>query len=232
MMKLQIQTRNLVKQFGRQKALAGVSLELEAGQVTVLLGHNGAGKSTLISLLSTLARPTAGDIVWEPAPKSPRAEIGLLAHEAMVYGELTAEENLRFWGTLYDVDDLPRRAAALLDEVGLDARARARPARTFSRGMLQRLALARALLPEPGVLLLDEPFTGLDRGGTAALTRVLSREKVAGRLILVATHDLEAVAGICDHLVVLRSGKVALDERQAEPFSLAELRQRYDALSA
>ncbi len=229
---MKLRVRNLVKQFGRHKALSGVSLELDAGDVTVLLGHNGAGKSTLISVLSTLARPTAGEIVWEPAPRSSRAEIGLLAHEAMVYGELTAEENLRFWGTLYDVADLSARATALLDEVGLDARARGRPARTFSRGMLQRLALARALLPEPRVLLLDEPFTGLDRGGTAALSRVLAREKQAGRLILVATHDLEAVAGVCDHLVVLRGGKVALDERQDEPFSLPELRRRYDALSA
>ncbi|HKA88774.1 MAG TPA: ABC transporter ATP-binding protein [Haliangiales bacterium] len=223
-----IHVRNLVKQFGRQRALAGVSLDLEPGRTTALLGHNGAGKSTLIGLLSTLVRPTAGEIVWEPAPRSPRAEIGLLAHEAMVYAELTAEENLRFWGTLYDVDGLPARAAALLDDVGLDGQARGRPARTFSRGMLQRLALARALLPRPRVLLLDEPFTGLDREGTAALARVLAREKQAGRTILVATHDLEAVAGACDHLVVLRAGRVALDERQDALFSLAELRRKYD----
>jgi heme exporter protein A len=229
---MKIAVRNLVKQYGRQRALAGVSLELDAGQVTALLGHNGAGKSTLIGLLSTLARPTSGEIVWQPRQASPRRAIGLLAHEAMVYGELTAEENLRFWGTLYDVADLPRRAAALLDEVGLDARARVRPARTFSRGMLQRLALARALLPEPAVLLLDEPFTGLDRDGTAALARVLAREKAAGRAILVATHDLEAVAGLCDHVVVLRAGKVAVDERGAQPFTLPELRGRYDAAPA
>jgi heme exporter protein A len=226
---MNIQVTGLVKQYGRQKALAGVSLELRSGGVSVLLGHNGAGKSTLIGILSTLVRPTAGKISWNPAPALPRAEIGVVAHEAMVYGELTAEENLHFWGALHDVADLGRRSSALLDEVGLDDRARKRTARTFSRGMLQRLALARALLADPRVLLFDEPFTGLDRDGAATLSRVLRREKERGRLILVATHDLEAVAGICDHLVVLLNGKVVLDELSAGAFSLAELKSRYEA---
>jgi len=228
---MNIQVTGLVKQYGRQKALAGVSLELHTGGGCVLLGHNGAGKSTLIGILSTLIRPTAGQISWNPAPALPRAEIGVLAHEAMVYGELTAEENLHFWGALHDVADLHRRSVVLLDEVGLDEQARKRTARTFSRGMLQRLALARALLPDPQVLLFDEPFTGLDRDGAATLSRVLRREKERGRLLLVATHDLEAVAGICDHMVVLRNGKVVLDERSAGAFSREELKYRYEAAS-
>jgi len=224
-----IRVSRLAKHYGRQRALAGVSLELRAGGVTVLLGHNGAGKSTLIGILSTLIRPTAGEVRWDPVPALPRAEIGVLAHEAMVYGELTAVENLHFWGALHDVADLDRKTVALLDEVGLDDKARSRPARTFSRGMLQRLALARALLPDPKVLLLDEPFTGLDREGAASLSRVLRREKERGRTLLVATHDLEAVAGVGDHMVVLRNGKVALDELAAGAFSHEELRRRYEA---
>jgi ABC-type multidrug transport system ATPase subunit len=220
----------LTKLFGRHRALSSVSLELRAGELCALLGPNGAGKSTLVGILSTLVRPTSGDVKYgangELAPRDVRAAIGVLAHESLVYGELTAVENLTFWGTLYDVRSLDRRAEMLLDEVGLDAAARVRPARTYSRGMLQRLALARALLHEPRLLLLDEPFTGLDREGSAALARTLASAKKDGRIVLVVTHDLEAIAGLCDHVVVLRRGKVSLDERRAEPYSYTELKER------
>ena len=224
-----VELSGVKKAYGAKVVLDGIDLAIEKGERIALVGHNGAGKSTLIGILSTLIRPSSGSITWSPAPALPRAEIGVLAHEAMVYGELTAEENLHFWGSLHDVADLDRRSSALLDEVGLDERARKRTARTFSRGMMQRLALARALLADPRVLLFDEPFTGLDRDGAATLSRVLRREKERGRLILVATHDLEAVAGICDHLVVLRNGKIVLDELSAGAFSLAELKSRYEA---
>ena len=153
----------------------GVSLELPRGSMCALLGHNGAGKTTLLGILSTLVRPSDGTrratarggaaIDGEEV----RREIGMLAHASLCYGELTARENLELFAGLYDVDGSAAAIDAMLDRVGLEPRARDRAARTYSRGMLQRLALARALLTKPSLLLLDEPFTGLDRGGALAL---------------------------------------------------------------
>jgi ABC-type multidrug transport system ATPase subunit len=213
-----ITVRKVSKRFGTHRALGDVDLKLRAGRVCALLGPNGAGKSTLLGILSTLVRPTRGTVVYgaggrEDAGDGPalRRAIGVLAHESLVYGELTAVENLRLYGTLYGVADLDQRIGARLDEVGLETRARTRPARTYSRGMTQRLALARALLHDPAILLLDEPFTGLDRGGAAALTRTIGRARTDGRIVLVVTHDFEALAGVCDQVAVLRRGKLAVD---------------------
>ena len=223
-----VRVEGISKIYGRHRALGGVSLELRAGELTALMGPNGAGKSTLIGILSSLVRPSGGRIrVGDlTEPRAVRAAIGVLAHEPLVYPELTATENLRFWAGLYDVPDAANRARTLLGSVGLDEAAWSRPARTYSRGMLQRLSLARALLSDPEVLLFDEPFTGLDRAGGAALAGALARAKVDGRVVLVATHDLEAIDGLADHAVILRAGKVALDERQDRPFSRDELRER------
>src|SRR5262249_23207954 len=147
-----------------------VSLELRAGSMCALLGHNGAGKTTLLGVVSTLVRPSTGKVVYrtsagEVTGEAVRKEIGLLAHASLCYGELTAVENLELVAGLYGVDGSAGAIAGVLDRVGLEPRARTREARTYSRGMVQRLALARALLTRPSLLLLDEPFTGLDRGG-------------------------------------------------------------------
>jgi heme exporter protein A len=228
-----IRVEKVTKTYGRQRALHAVTLELRAGGMCALLGPNGAGKSTLIGVLSTLVRPEAGKVVYgdgKLAARDVRARIGMLAHESFVYGELDAIENLEFWGRLYEVADAPARAPALLDEVGLDAVARRRPVRTYSRGMLQRVALARALLAAPQVLLLDEPFTGLDRAGAAALAKAIAGARERGCVLVCATHDLEAIAGLTDQIVVLKAGKVALDERGERPFGLDELKQRYLSL--
>jgi heme exporter protein A len=227
------------KVFGRQRALSGVSFRLQPGRLAALVGPNGAGKSTLVGILSTLVRPTSGKVHYQPpagaaelsAPQI-RASIGLLAHESLVYSELDAVENLLFYASLYSIAEPAGRVAALLDEVGLEPAARRRPAKTYSRGMLQRLALARALLADPGLLLLDEPFTGLDRGGVAALHESLARTRRAGKIVLCVTHDFDAVADLCDHLLVLRGGKIVLDELREAPFSAAELRDRYAAQSS
>jgi len=220
---MNLRVEDVTKAYGRQRALAGVSLELRPGRLTALLGHNGAGKSTLIGVLSTLIRPTAGRIVGEPG----RGKVGVLAHDSFVYGDLDAEENLTFYAKLYDVADPVGRVRTLLDEVGLDESARRRPVKTYSRGMLQRVSLARALIGSPALLLLDEPFTGLDRTGARALAHALVKARDDGRLVLVATHDLEAIADLCHHVVVLSRGKVALDREQEQPFTLAELREHY-----
>ena len=223
-----VRVEGVSKTFGRQRALGGVTIDLVAGRITALMGPNGAGKSTLIGILSTLVRPSGGRVrVGDLAePRAVRRAIGVLAHEPLVYPELTATENLRFWAGLYDVPDGAAKARALLDHVGLDEGARGRPARTYSRGMLQRLSLARALLSDPQVLLFDEPFTGLDRAGAASLVTALARAKAERRVVLVATHDMDAVDGLADHLLILRAGKVAIDERRDAPFSGAELRER------
>jgi heme exporter protein A len=141
-------------------------------------------------------------------------------------------ENLAFYGRLYDVPNASARATELLDEVGLDVDARLRPAGTYSRGMTQRLALARALLHDPQVLLLDEPFTGLDRKGAEALSRTLVGAKERGCLVLVVTHDLESIGDVTDHVVVLRRGKlVHEDSRESRDdsagFSYQELKEIY-----
>jgi heme exporter protein A len=214
-----IRTTKLVKRYGTHRALAGVDLTLEAGRACAVLGHNGAGKTTLLGILSTLVRQTSGEVTYQaggariPAGDRLRREIGLLAHATLCYGELTAVENLEFFAGLYGVTGAAARIAELLDQVGLDAKARHRAARTYSRGMWQRLALARALLAKPSVVLLDEPFTGLDRGGAIALGRRLAEVKASGAIVVVVTHDLEAIAGITDHVAVLRGGKLVHEQR-------------------
>jgi heme exporter protein A len=219
----------VAKRFGSERALAGVTLELRAGSMTALLGHNGAGKTTLLGLLSTLVRPSTGSISYKAAGKDVtgedvRREIGMLAHASLCYGELTAIENLELFAGLYDITnaDIP----ALLDQVGLDDRARKRTANTYSRGMIQRLALARALLTRPSLLLLDEPFTGLDREGALALGEQLGAIKAQGTIVVVVTHDLEAIAGRADHVAILRRGSLVFEER-GDAYSYEALKDIY-----
>lgn len=225
--------RGLTKRYGHHRVLAGINLELRGGSLCALLGPNGAGKSTLLGIVSSLVRPTSGEVVYraghaEIAPDSRlRRLIGVLAHDSFLYGELDAEENLRLYARLFAVEDAERRAAALLDEVNLDGEARRRPVRTYSRGMVQRVALARALLHEPSLLLLDEPFTGLDRSGAAALGRTLAGAVRRGRVVLVVTHDLESLSGVADHVAVLRRGRLEHDSRQEGGYSYAELKELY-----
>ena len=233
-----VRVKALTKRYGQHRALAGVDLTLAAGSMCALLGPNGAGKSTLLGILSTLVRPSDGEVVFEaagePAARGDglRRQIGVLAHEAFLYAGLSGTENLRFYGQLYGVADAEARGAQLLDEVGLDAEARKRPAGGYSRGMIQRLALARALLHDPQVLLLDEPFTGLDRRGAEALAGTLAAARRDGRLVVVVTHDFESIEGVTDHVAVLRRGKLVFEDRR-EPgdsssgFSYAELKEIY-----
>jgi len=210
-----VELRGLAKRYGSERALAGVSLELRAGSMCALLGHNGAGKSTLLGIVSTLVRASAGEVRYASAGKpvagaDVRREIGLLAHASLCYGELSAVENLELFAGLYGI---AVDARALLDRVGLDERARTRTVRTYSRGMVQRLALARALLAEPSLVLLDEPFTGLDRVGALALGEQLGELRASGAIVVVVTHDLEAIANRADHVAILRRGQLAFEDR-------------------
>ncbi len=205
------------RHYGRRRALTRVSLACRSGEVLGLLGPNGAGKSTLLSILATLLTPSAGGVRYgqqtaRQAGPSLRARLGFLSHDLHLYPELTARENLEFFGRLYGLDAMRDRVAAALARAGLAGRSDDAVA-GFSRGMRQRLALERALLHEPRLVLLDEPFTGLDDGSVGALVARLKDQRVSGRIVVVVTHDLDVAEALLDRVAVLKEGRlVALDE--------------------
>ncbi len=195
---LAVRARGVTHHYGRQRALADVDLEVAAGDAWVLLGPNGAGKSTLLRLLAGLSAPTRGEIALFGAPlrgddPGARARIGWLGHETGLYARLTAAENLVFQARLHGLADPRDRAAAALASVGL-THAADRQTGGFSRGMRQRLALARVLLHDPSLVLLDEPYTGLDPGGETVLDGFLDRLREAGRTVILVTHRLDKAA--------------------------------------
>jgi heme exporter protein A len=217
--------------FGRRRALNRVSLRCEAGEIVALLGPNGAGKSTLLSITATLIEPTSGtvrygDYAARAAGAALRARIGLLGHDLYIYPELSAAENLHFFARVYRLSDVAPRVESALDRAGLLHR-RDDPVSGFSRGMRQRLALERALLHEPRLVLLDEPFTGLDDAATGALGARLAGLRQAGCIVLVTTHDLETIEPIVDRAVMLQNGRLVPIEPGA-----GSLRDRYRRLCA
>jgi heme exporter protein A len=202
---------NVSRHFGRRKALSQVEFSCGAGEIVGLLGPNGAGKSTLLSILATLLAPSTGKVEYgarTSADAGPelRARIGLLAHDLFLYPELTARENLTFFGQLYGLDDVNGRVERALEAAGLGTRADDQVS-GFSRGMRQRVALERALLHEPRLILLDEPFTGLDQASTERLVERLRERQQAGCLLIVATHDLDIVDGLLSRAVFLKNGR-------------------------
>lgn len=207
-----IQIKGLVKQYGLNPVLRGVNLHVLPGSFVTLVGPNGAGKSTLMRIVATLLKPTAGEVKiggWTMPRFSGkvRQHIGLVSHQTMLYGDLTAAENLLFFAKLYQLDSRDERVAVALKRVGLAARQRD-AVRTFSRGMMQRLTIARATLHEPDVLLLDEPYTGLDQDASALLDNLLRHESENGRTILMITHDLVHGLNLCDRIAILNQGKI------------------------
>lgn len=216
----QIALRDVSRAFGRTFALHRITLTLREGSVSALVGDNGAGKSTLLNLLATLDQPTAGSLVYDDLSAQAfgahrRHRIGLVGHETMLYGELTARENLAFFAAFYGLSEPDSRIQSWLRRVGLEDDAD-RPVKTFSRGMKQRLALARALLHAPQLVLLDEPATGLDQRGRELLMSLLEELRAAGRIVVLVTHDLSLVDAVADHIVVLRRGRLVLDSPRAE----------------
>jgi heme exporter protein A len=197
------------RNFGRRRALNRVSLRCEAGEIVALLGANGAGKSTLLSIAATLLEPSSGRVSYgdHAASADLRGRIGLLAHDLYVYPELSALENLTFFANLHGMAARAARVDAALERAQLTER-RNDPVFGYSRGMRQRLALERALLHDPRLVLLDEPFTGLDDASTAALVRRLEELREKGCIVLLATHDLEVIEGIISRAVLLRDGKL------------------------
>ncbi len=221
-----IELECLTHRYGSRRALDGLDLSVPWDQRVAVLGPNGAGKTTLLRILATLVRPTAGRAIIGglalPAQAAAvRRHVGLLAHQTFLYDELTARENLVFYGRLYGLKDPGRRADALLDRVGLADRANAR-ARTLSRGLQQRLALARAIVHDPPILLLDEPDTGLDVAGASLLDQLMVDDGGQPRTVLLTTHNLARALELANRIVVLVRGKLTLD-RPADETSTAEL---------
>lgn len=204
---------NLSRHFERRHALSQVSLECGAGDIVGLLGHNGAGKSTLLAIVATLLRPSSGEVRYgnttgDEATPALRARIGFLAHELQLYPELSAGENLRFFGRLYGVKDVEAAVASGLERAGLAERSN-EAVSSFSRGMRQRLALERTLLHDPRLVLLDEPFTGLDAQATRAVVQRLHHLAHHGRIVVLATHDLDLAAEVVTRAAILRRGRLA-----------------------
>lgn len=228
-----IDAQGLERRFGALVALSGVNLSVAAGELLLIVGPNGAGKSTLLRILAGLASPTRGrvrvgelDLHADPAG---RGAIGFLSHQTLVYDDLTARENLRFAAALHGLDGAEARVQRALDAVGLTDRADVR-AGTFSRGMSQRLAIARATLHGPPVLLLDEPFTGLDTPAADALRQRLVAEREQGRTLVCVTHEPAEVWEIATRVVVLRNGRIVLDTPR--PAELTAFRATYAGLLA
>jgi heme exporter protein A len=204
------------KWFGGHPAVRGIDLRLEPGQFLTVFGPNGAGKTTLLRLLSGALRPTRGEvrIGGEPMDRDDpdwRARIGVLSHQTFLYGQLTAAENLRLYGRLYEIPELPARMEEGLRRVGLWDRRDDR-VRTFSRGMQQRLALARTLLHAPTIVLLDEPYTGLDPHAAAMLRDVLEHLRDGTRAVMMVTHNLSQGLDLADRVAVQVDGRWVSDE--------------------
>lgn len=211
-----IEARDLVRDFGPVRAVDGVDLRVRAGEVLVLFGPNGAGKTSLLRLLGGDLRPTRGTVLFGGEPlrwgdAGWRRRVGMLSHRGFLYGHLTAEENLRFYGALYGLRDLSTRVPERLAEVGLSPVA-SRRVRGFSRGMRQRLAVARTLLHDPSIVLLDEPYTGLDPHAARLLGGILRTLRNGRRTVLLVTHHLREGLELADRVMVMAGGRVALDE--------------------
>jgi len=223
---VRVELADVSRHFGRRRAVSHVSLTAQAGEIVGLLGPNGAGKSTLIAILATLVAPTSGAVLYggrraaaEDAAAI-RGRIGLLAHELHLYPELSARQNLEFFGRLYGLD-IAAVVPAALDAAGLTDRADD-AVQTFSRGMRQRLALERSLLHTPRLMLLDEPFTGLDDAAAQVVGDRLRRRAADGAIVVVATHDLDLADGLVTRVAVVRNGRLISDAPAA-----GGIRQQY-----
>jgi heme exporter protein A len=223
-----VRLHDVSRHYGRRRALSHVTLTARSGDILGLLGPNGAGKSTLIGILATLAAPTSGDVRFGDAPAANlgaalRRRIGLLAHELHLYPELSARQNLQFFAELYGLKPVSVVNPAL-ERAGLSDRADD-TVNGFSRGMRQRLALERALLHDPRLVLFDEPFTGLDDAAVSVVSARLKALAATGSIVILATHDLDLADGLVTRVAVIKGGRVVCDEPAP-----AGLRARYRTL--
>ena len=223
-----ISIRQLTKTYGRFRALHRVDMEVAPGSFLALFGPNGAGKSTLLGIIAGLVRPSRGQVLLDgdeitgDRDESLGERIGALSYQTYLYDELTVRENLRFYGKLYGIKNSEERIEELLRTVGMDARAGS-PVRTLSRGMRQRVALARALLHDPDVLLLDEPYSGLDQDALVMLKTILTARN---KTILLVTHDLARGLESADRVAILNRGRLVF-EAGTRDLSRVDFEQAY-----
>lgn len=215
-----IEVRGLVKRFGLKTVLRSLNFRVQPGEFVALLGPNGAGKTTFLRILASLSRPALGEVRIAgyrlPAQAAAvRQILGVVSHQPLLYGDLTAEENLLFFGRLYGVVDLAQRIPEVLELVGLAARRRDL-VRTFSRGMQQRLAIGRAVLHDPEVMLFDEPHTGLDQDACVMLDRVLQEVAARGRTVVMTSHDLARAADLASRFDILSRGQIVASANRTE----------------
>ena len=223
---LVIEVRKLIKRFGLKTVLRGLEFRVQPGEFVALLGPNGAGKTTFLRILASLSRPTLGDVRvagyrLPHQAAAVRRKLGVVSHLPLLYGDLTAEENLRFYGRMYGVENLKGRVDEVLALVGLSARRRDL-VRTFSRGMQQRLAIGRAVLHDPEVMLFDEPHTGLDQDACEMLDNVLREVAALGRTVVMTSHDLARTADLASRFDVLSRGVIVASafRSQVDPNAL------------
>ncbi len=230
---MKFEVNKLCKSYGVQRVLQNLDISLQSGELVCLLGPNGAGKSTLIRLLSGLLKPTAGEITIDGAmvdfsEAEVRRKIGLILHQTFLYEQLTGLENLQLYARLYGTRLTESDLKHLMVRVGL-GKVRPVPVRSYSRGMKQRLTIARALLNNPQILLLDEPYTGLDQQGSAMLNQLLAEEQENQRIILLTTHELSFIRQVASRFDILHRGRIAESIPNAN-LSLDELQDRYSAV--
>jgi len=215
-----IEVKKLVKRFGLKTVLRGVDFYAQPGEFVVLLGPNGAGKTTFLRILASLSRPSMGQVKVAgfllPAQSAAvRQRLGVVSHMPLLYADLTAEENLQFYGRMYNISDLNERINAVLQLIGLSAR-RHDMVHTFSRGMQQRLAIGRAVLHDPDVMLFDEPYTGLDQDASEMLDDVLKDVAAAGRTVVMTSHDLARAEELGTRFDILSRGVISASATRSE----------------
>lgn len=225
-----IQVQGLTKSFGRNRVLRGIDIEISHGESVVIFGPNGAGKTTLLKILATILKPTAGKLIvnglaFKEKPEEIRRQIGMVSHQTFLYGNLTAYENLEFYCRMYDVPARQERIREVVGMVEMTSRLHDRVG-TLSRGMQQRLSIARALLHNPSIMLLDEPETGLDQQSSSIVWELLQQGTEKKRTIILITHSLERGLELCDRVLILAQGQIAY-ESSKQALDLAGLEQAY-----
>lgn len=229
-----VSIEHLNKSFGRFTALTDLSLEVAEGELLTIFGPNGAGKTTLLKILSTLVSSTSGRVVVDgfdvrKKPVEVRRRIGVISHDTYLYRDLTAVENLVFYARMYGVSDFEERVHEVIREVGLRYRENDRVA-TFSRGMKQRLSIARAILHDPKILLLDEPYTGLDRHASNILDGIIQEFDSKHATRIIVSHDLEHGLRFSNRLLIMKNGGFVHDVKRSEIESVEEYQDIYEEL--
>ncbi|UCH43145.1 MAG: ABC transporter ATP-binding protein [Dehalococcoidales bacterium] len=232
-----IEARGLAKLFGNKYALKDIDLGIRQGERLVIFGPNGAGKTTLVRLLSTLAKPSAGSVHIDGLDTHRnqalvRRKVGVVGHQTYLYGNLTVHENLKFYGRMYGVPDLERRIQNVAGQVQLESRLHDRVS-TLSRGLQQRAAIARAVIHEPQIMLLDEPEVGLDPQAVIMMRDVLDIFSSGERTVVMTTHNLERGLDLCEQVIILNTGKIVYQAGKSEidRANFPELYSRYTGVS-